>query len=163
MRKPTVSSIILLHVQLAESEITERNMPSVIQQDVLRLKITIDHTKPMQTFQSAQQLGGVEAGAVDFEFPFPLQMMEQFASVDERQNQVELFGGLEREFKRYDKRIVNLSQDRAFRQSVVNLRSRNDVGLSYRLQSVDTLGVTFPASPLVSVCGGGTQKKKKTG
>lgn len=41
MRGLTVGSIVLRHVELAQTEITQRDMTSVIQKDILRLQIPV--------------------------------------------------------------------------------------------------------------------------
>ena len=70
-------------------------MTCVIQENVLGLEISVDDTKPVETFQSTEKFCSVEAGAVDLKLSFSLQMMEQLASVYKRQDQVELLGRLE--------------------------------------------------------------------
>jgi hypothetical protein len=47
-----------------------------------------------------------------------LQVVEKLTTVDEGQNEVELFWRLEREFERYDEGVVDLSEDRSFSESM---------------------------------------------
>lgn len=83
-------------------------MACIIQQDILRLQISVNNLKPMQTLQRAQQFSGIESGAIDIKALFLLQVVEQFAAIDECEDQVKLFGGLEGEFEWDDERVVDL-------------------------------------------------------
>ena len=86
----TVGSVLILHVQLAETEIAESNVSSVIQENVLGLQISVDDLKSMQALESAEQLCGVEAGSVNIESLFSLQMVEQLSSVHKCEDEVQL-------------------------------------------------------------------------
>lgn len=46
----TVSPVVFLHVQLAESKVAQCNVTCVIQQDVFWLKISVDDVETVQTF-----------------------------------------------------------------------------------------------------------------
>lgn len=74
----------------------------------------------MEAFESTEQFCGVESSSVDVKSLLFLKMMKQLAAVDERQNEVKLLWRLERELQRYNERIINLSQYRAFSQSMRN-------------------------------------------
>lgn len=63
-------------------------MPGIIQKNVFRLEISIDHVESMQTFEGAKKLGCVESRSVNIESLFSLKMMEQFSAVDESQDKV---------------------------------------------------------------------------
>jgi hypothetical protein len=87
----TVCSVFILHVQLAETEVAESNVSSVVEKNILRLQVAVDDVETMQAFQSAQELSGVETSTIDVESLLLLQMMEQLATIDESQHKVELF------------------------------------------------------------------------
>jgi len=61
-------------------------MSSVIEKNVFRLEITVDDLKPVETFQSAQQLRGVEPRSVDIKSLFFLEMMEKLATIHKCQD-----------------------------------------------------------------------------
>lgn len=86
----TVCSVLVLHVQLAKTEIAESNVSSIIEKNVLGLEISVDDLESVQTLESAQQLCGVETGSVDIESLFPLQMVEQLSTVHKCQHEVQL-------------------------------------------------------------------------
>lgn len=91
-RRLTVCPILILHIQLAKTKVAKRNVPTVIKKDVLGLKIAIDDLEPVQALQSTKQFCGIETRTVDIETLFPLKVMEQLTTVDERQNQIQFFG-----------------------------------------------------------------------
>jgi hypothetical protein len=53
MMKLTVCPILVLHVQLAKTEIAKSNMSSVIEKNVLRLEISVNNLESVQTLESA--------------------------------------------------------------------------------------------------------------
>jgi hypothetical protein len=95
MMKLTVCPILVLHVQLAKTEIAKSNMSSVIEKNVLRLEISVNNLESVQTLESAQQLCGVETGSVDVESLFSLQVVEQLSTVHKCQNKIQLLRRLE--------------------------------------------------------------------
>ena len=70
--------------------------------------------------------------------------MEELATVDEREAQVELLGVLERELERANERIVDLAEHGAFRQGVRDLGPADDVRLLDDLEGVDSARVLLP-------------------
>lgn len=70
-------------------------------------------------------------------------MMKQLAPVDEREDEVKLLRRLEREFQRYDKRIVDLCQNGTFSERMVNLRTRDNMGFTDGLKSINSLSVAL--------------------
>jgi hypothetical protein len=87
----TVCAVLILHVELAETEITKGNVARVVEKNVLGLQIAVNDVEAVQTLQCAKQLSSIESRTVDVEALLFLQVVEQLASVDECQNQVELF------------------------------------------------------------------------
>ena len=114
----TVCPVLILHVQLAQTKVAKCNVTGVVEENVFWLQITVNDVEAVQTLESAEKLGRVKAGAIDVESLLLLQVMEEFATVDKRKDQVELFRRLKGEFQRHDEGIVDLRQDRAFRQSM---------------------------------------------
>jgi hypothetical protein len=96
-------------------------MPCVIKENIFRLQIPINDIKAMQTFKCAEKLSSIEPRPIDIKSLFLLQMVEQFASVDESQHQIQLFRRLEREFQRYNEGVVDLGQYGPLGQSMCNL------------------------------------------
>jgi hypothetical protein len=97
----------------------------------------------MQMLQSAQQLGRIKPTPQLVELALSLQMVEQLSPVDERQNQIQLFGRLERKLEGYDERVVDLSEYGAFCQGVGDFGSSDNVRFSNRLEGVDSESVSF--------------------
>lgn len=87
-RDLTVCSVLVLHVQLAKSEIAQSDVASIIEENVLRFEITVNDLETVKTFKCAQQLRRVESGTVDVESLLSLQVVEQLSAVDECQNQI---------------------------------------------------------------------------
>ena len=120
-------------------------MPGIIQEDILGFQVTINDIKPVKMFQRAKQLRGVEPAPVFVKLPFPLQMVEEFSAVHETHHEVQFIGGLERKFKGDDEWVIHQSENGPLGKDVRNLsRSRGNVGLSDRLESVYPLSVFFP-------------------
>jgi hypothetical protein len=69
--------------------------------------------------------------------------MEELASVDEGEDDVELLGRLEGELEGNDEGVVDLGEDGTFGEGVGDFGPRDDVGLSDGLESVDPHGVAF--------------------
>lgn len=84
--------------------------------------------------------------------------MKQLAPVDERQDEVKLLRRLEGEFQRHNKRIVDLSQNGTFGERMIDLRTRDNMGFTDSLESVNSLSVTLPISHISKV-----RRKKGTG
>jgi hypothetical protein len=87
----TVCAVLIFHVELAETEIAKGNMARVVEKNVLGLQITVNNVEAVQTLQCAKQFSSIESRTVDVEALLFLQVVEQLASVDECQNQVQLF------------------------------------------------------------------------
>jgi hypothetical protein len=103
----------------------------------------VDHVEPMQMLECNEQLGRVEPTPLFVELALSLEMMEQLASVDEREDEVELFLGLERELKGDDEGVVDLGEYGSLGEGVDDLRTGDDVRLSDRLERVDSRGVAL--------------------
>jgi hypothetical protein len=97
----------------------------------------------MQMFQSAQQFGRIEPTPQLVELALPLQMMEQLSPVDESQDQIQLFRGLEGKLEGDDERVVNFGEYGPFCQGVGDFGSSDNVRFSNRLEGVDSEGVSF--------------------
>lgn len=133
------------HIQFAQPEITEGNVPGIIQQDILRLQVTINNIEPVKMFQRAKQLGGVEPAPVLVKLSFPLQMVEEFSAIHETHHKVQFVGGLEGKLKGDDEWVVHQSENGALGKDVCDLSgSRGDIGLSDRLKSIYPLSVFLP-------------------
>ena len=86
----TVCSVLVLHIQLAKTEIAQSDVPGIIEKNVLRLQITIDDIETMQTLQGAQKFCSVESSTINVETLFLLQVMEEFTAVHKGENEVKL-------------------------------------------------------------------------
>jgi hypothetical protein len=140
----TVCPVLILHIQLAETEIAEGDVTGVIEEDVLGLEVTVDDLEAVQAFKRAQQLCSVEPGTVDVESLFSLQMVEQLSTVDECEDQVQLFRRLEGELQGNDERVVDLCQHRSLCKGMGDFGPGDDVRLADRLEGVDPAGVFLP-------------------
>jgi hypothetical protein len=89
-RRHTVCSVLVLHVQLTETEVAKSNMSSVVEKDVLGLQVTVNDVETVQTLQSTQKFGCVESSTINVESLLLLQMVEKLTAVDESQDEVEL-------------------------------------------------------------------------
>lgn len=70
--------------------------------------------------------------------------MKQLSSVNKCENKIQLLWRLEREFERYNERIVDLRKNRTLGERVRNFGPINDVGFSNRFQGIYTACITFP-------------------
>lgn len=140
----TVCPVLILHIQLAETEVTEGDMTSIIEENILGLEVTVDDLEAMQAFKRTQQLCSIEPGAVDVKSLFSLQVVEQLSTVDECENKVQLLRRLEREFQGNDERIVDLCQHGSLCKGVRDFGSGNNVSLANCLQGVDSAGIFLP-------------------
>ncbi|PBK79816.1 hypothetical protein ARMGADRAFT_102929 [Armillaria gallica] len=71
------------------------------------------------------------------QMPFPPKMTEEFSTIDECEDQVELFG-LEAELNRHGEWAVHLSKHESFGKSMRYLISVNNVCLLCGLEGIDT-------------------------
>ena len=71
-----VGFVLVFHVEFAEAEVAEGDVADVVDEDVLGFQVAVDDAEAVEAFQRAQQFGGVEAGAVDVEALFLLEMVE---------------------------------------------------------------------------------------
>lgn len=78
-----VGLVFVLHVQLAETEVTKCDVTDVIDENVLRLQVAVDDTESVQALESTQELCSVETRSVDVEALLLLEMVEELAAVDE--------------------------------------------------------------------------------
>lgn len=90
-----VGCLIVIHVELAETEVAQRDVSSVVEENILGLEIAVDHVEAVKVLQSEQKLGSIEARAGLVELALALQVVEQLSSVDEREDQVQLLLRLE--------------------------------------------------------------------
>lgn len=140
----TVCPVLIFHIQLAETEITEGNVTGVIKKNILGLQVTVNNLETVQAFKRTQQLCSVEPSAVNVKALFSLQVVEQLSAVDECENQVQLFRRLEREFQGNDERIVDLCQHRSFCKGVRDFRPGDNVSLADRLEGINSAGIFLP-------------------
>lgn len=124
----TVGGLTLRHVELAETKVTEGNVASVVEENVFGFEVSVDDVEAVQVFEGAEELSGVEAGAVLAEAAFTLEVVEELTAVDKGEAEVELFGVLEAEFERDNERVVDLAEDGALCEGVGDFRARHDVG-----------------------------------
>lgn len=134
----TVGSIRLRHVELAQPEIAQSDMTSIVEQNILGFQVTIrrrvsnldslreaqvrnspvDHVERMQMLQRAQQFCRIESTPRLIKLALPLQVVEQLSSIHERQHQVQLLRRLKGELEGDDEGIVDFGEDRSFGESV---------------------------------------------
>ena len=60
-RRPTVRPVRLGHVELAQAKVAQRNVPVVVEEDVLWLEVAVDDVEGVEVLEGAEQLGRVEA------------------------------------------------------------------------------------------------------
>ena len=56
----TVGPVLVLHIELAKSEVAQGDVTGVIKQDILRLQIPVNDVEAMQTLQCTEKLCCVE-------------------------------------------------------------------------------------------------------
>lgn len=139
--KLTVCGLGLCHVELAQSEVAEGDVADVVDEDVFGLEVAVDDVELVQVLERAEQLGGVEPAALLVEAALTLEVVEELATVDERQAQVQLLGTLKRELERDDERVVDLGQHRSLGERVRHLAARDNVRLAESLERVDPTSV----------------------
>ena len=140
-----ICGIRVLHIQLAETEVAQRDMPRVVEQDIFRLQVAVYDVEAVQVLERAQELSSVEARAVLVELALALEVVEQLAAVDEGHAKVEFVRGLEGELERHDERVVHEREHGALREDVRDFaRARRDVRLADRLEGVYPVRVLLP-------------------
>ena len=105
------------------------------------MSIPVDHVELVKMLERAQELGRVEPTPLFVEPALALQVVEQLATVDKREDEVELLGILERKLERYDERVVDLREHCSFGEGVRHFGSRHDVRFADRLERVDSARV----------------------
>lgn len=103
--------LISLYALLAEPEVGNLQVAITIKQYILWLQISIDYAILVETADSFDQLGRVEASPALREFSLLPQVVEQFTAIQEIHNEVKLSVGLKRVVKLHDERAVDLLQD----------------------------------------------------
>ena len=89
-RRLTICPVLVSHVEFAEAKVAEGDVARVVEEDILGLEIAVDDVEAVQTFESAKELGGVEARTVNVEALILLQMVKEFAAVDKCKHKVQL-------------------------------------------------------------------------
>ena len=79
----TICSILVFHVEFAEPEIAKGDVACVVEEDVLRLQIAVDDVEAVQALEGAKEFRRVKARPVDVEALVLLQVVEEFAAIDE--------------------------------------------------------------------------------
>ena len=66
LRRPAecIGGVVLLHIQLAKTEVAECDVSSVVEKNVFWLQISVDHVELMQVLKSEKQLRRVEPTAL---------------------------------------------------------------------------------------------------
>jgi hypothetical protein len=105
----------------------------------------------VQALQSAEQLCGIEAGTIHVEALFALQMVEEFAAINESEDEVELLRRLEGELEGDDEGIVDLGEDGALSEGVCYFGAGDDVRLADCLERVDTVRIFLSGDVSVMV------------
>lgn len=78
----SIRPVAILHVELAETEVTQCDMSVIVKQDVFRLEVTIHNVESMEVLESEEELGAVEPRPLFAEALLLLEMVEQLAAVD---------------------------------------------------------------------------------
>lgn len=84
----TVGSVLILHVQLAKTEIAQRNMAGVIKQDILGFEIAVDDLESVKALQGTKKFGSVKAGPVDIKSLLSLKVVEELSAIDKSENKI---------------------------------------------------------------------------
>jgi hypothetical protein len=140
---PTVRSVSVRHVELAQPKVAESDMARIIKQNILWLEITVNDIEAVQVLEREEQLCGVKPGSDLVELAFPLEVVEQLSTVDKGQDEVELFGRLEGELEGNDERAVDLGEDGALGEGVGDLAPGDDVCFADGLEGIDSEGVAL--------------------
>mmetsp|Transcript_8424 Transcript_8424/g.21282 ORF Transcript_8424/g.21282 Transcript_8424/m.21282 type:complete len:302 (-) Transcript_8424:847-1752(-) len=93
---------------LAETKVGDTDVATRIEENVLRLEVTIHDVERMQMRQSKSDFGSVEPNAFLTEFALLLEMEEEFTTVHVVKNHVEFVLGLEGVVEVYNERMLNL-------------------------------------------------------
>jgi hypothetical protein len=81
MKMHTIGSLVIAHVELAKSEVAERDVASVVKKNVLRLQVAIDNVPAMEVLQRAEKLGGVIPTPNLVELALTLEVVKELAAV----------------------------------------------------------------------------------
>jgi hypothetical protein len=140
----TVCTVLILHIQLAQTEIAKGDVTGIVKKDILGLEITVDNLETVQALERTQQLGGVEPGAVNVKSLLSLQVVEQLSTIDKCENKVQLLGRLEREFQRNNERVIDLCQHGSLCKGVGDFGSGDDMSLADGLEGVNSACIFLP-------------------
>ncbi len=138
--------MLLMITLFAKAKVSEDNVPIRVQEQVLRLQVTVNNALRMQVAQGGRDLGGVEPGPRLGEDALPLQVEEELAAVDVVEDKVELLPRLERVVEADEERVLEvLDEHVALGHDVVGLAALDDGLLGEDLDGVD-LEVALAAS-----------------
>jgi hypothetical protein len=110
----------------------------VVQQNILRLEITVDHIESVQVFQCKKEFRRIESRSGLVELALSLEVVEEFSAIHKCQHEVEFLSRLERKFEGYDERAVDLGEYGALGERVCDFAARHDVRFAEGLERVDT-------------------------
>lgn len=91
-----------LDALLGQAEVRDLQVALVVQDDVLRLQVTVNDSILMKAFKGTNELGSIEACPGLGEALLLSQMIEELPSIEEVHNEIELLGGLERVVQLHD-------------------------------------------------------------
>jgi len=98
----------LLKATFRQTEVSQSDVTFTVDQNVLWLDISVNHTGIMKVLKSKDNLGSVELRPVLFESALVLQMEKEFSAVDELHDQIQVMVVLERKLKFHDKGMIEL-------------------------------------------------------
>ena len=119
-----------------ESQVSEDSVTSLVQQNVLRLQISVDNVQTVEVAEGGDDLGEVEDGSVEVESSIAAKIREEFPATNEWSNKIEMMsvntppGQLDQE------RMIDLLQDLLLVLDMLHLLVLNHV-----LQGQDLHGV----------------------
>lgn len=103
-----VGAIALLDALLRQAEVRDAYVALAIEDDVLRLEVSVDDVTLVQGSDGVDHLSGVELGAVLRESLLAAEISEQFATVEKVNEEVQLGFRLEGKVQADNVRVLDL-------------------------------------------------------
>mmetsp|Transcript_53031 Transcript_53031/g.105427 ORF Transcript_53031/g.105427 Transcript_53031/m.105427 type:complete len:387 (+) Transcript_53031:747-1907(+) len=126
---------------LGEPKVCQADVADLIQQDVFRLQVAVDHIEGMQVAEAEGDLRSVEAHTLDGESSLALESIEEFAARQVVEHHVKFALVLESEKHAREERMPDLLEDVRLCLCVLHLIAPDDGLLLEDLHSIDVGGV----------------------
>lgn len=140
----SVRDCLWLHSQLGQPEISQLNVTLRVEQDVLRLQVSVQNLILVQVADGLHQLSGIDLCSLLVKLFLFSQVSEHFASVHEIDGQVQLGIGLEGVVQFDNVRTLGMLQDLALGVDLLEHVKLDKHVLAHYLERIGFLVVDLP-------------------